>query len=468
MDVPSTPGPLYVRVADGLREAIRQGEFGAGERLPSDRDLARDLDVSRTTTIAAYRLLRAEGLLESTRGSGTRVATSGRLVGPAVQVGPTAKLPEAMPPDTVDLAGSLLPGLDVLPDNALHLGADEMRRLAVDFEYEPLGLPALREAIAARYTRAGLPTTTAEVLVTTGAQQAIQLLFALFGQGRGVIATENPTYAGALDAARTAGATLLGLPCDAEGIRVRALREALDSVRLVYLMSTCQNPTGTTMSAARRREITRLAASTGTPVVDDTTLAELTFDERPYAPLGAPDDATIITVGSLSKLFWAGLRVGWIRAPEQLLNRLARLKATADLGSSHVSQLLALRLLPTVPQVAATQRARLVERLDLTADLLRAQLPSWSWTRPAGGPFLWVRLPHGTDAARFARVALRCGVRVLPGARTSPDSSFADHLRMSYVDSPDRIREAVDRLARAWANHSSASGLDRPALDVVV
>lgn len=470
MELPATPGPLYLRVAEGLRDAIRRGEYGAGSRLPSERDLARDLDVSRTTTVAAYRLLRERGVLESRRGSGTRVVASAG-VGPAVPAVPPGKLVEDdAPAGTLDLSGSLLPCLDVLPDDALRLDAAELRGLATGLGYEPLGLPALREAIAAHHRRQGLPTGAGEILVTTGAQQAIDLLFTLFGADGGLIATENPSYAGALDAARSVGATVLGLPRDAEGVRTRALGGALDrfTVRLVYLMSGCQNPTGATMGTARRREILRLAAATGTIVVDDRTLADLAFDDRPHPPLaaGAPDGATVVTIGSLSKLFWAGLRLGWIRAPEHLLNRLARLKASTDLGTSHPSQLLATRLLPAVPAVAAAQRARLADRLDLLTGLLRAELPSWTWHRPTGGPFLWVRLPHGTDAERFARTALRHGVRILPGARTSPDTTFADHLRISYVHGPDELRTAVDRLARAWAAPGSAPG--GPALEVVV
>ncbi|WP_335936400.1 aminotransferase-like domain-containing protein [Streptomyces sp. PTD5-9] len=452
--ISASPGPLYRRLAEGLHDAVRRGEVGAGSRLPAERVLARSLGVSRTTVVGAYRLLREEGLLESGRGSGTRVVASGRWVGPEVPAAtlPSAKLPDEPPPGVLDLSGSVVAGLDGLP--RLEPVAPDLRELAAAPAYRPLGLPSLREQIAARYTRLGLPTTADEVLVTSGAQQALHLLFTLFGRNGGPVVTEDPGYAGALDAARAAGASVLALPTDAEGIRVRPLRETLDRypVSMLYLMTTCQNPTGAVMSAERRAEVARLAERVGVTVVDDTTLAELVFEGR-WHPL--PNAASGVVVGSLSKLFWPGLRIGWLRAPARLMTRLARLKAVADLGSSEAGQLLAVRLLPATEDMAAARRRQLTVRLDLLSTHLRSRLPSWSWTRPAGGPFLWARLPYG-DGEAFAQLALRYGVRVLPGARASVGRGFADHLRISYVAGPEDLGAAVDRLAEAWAAFAPA------------
>lgn len=444
----SGSGPLYRRLAGRIRDAARQGEVGTGSRLPSERVLARELGLSRTTVIAAYRLLRDEGLLESVHGSGTRVIGS---VGPAVPVSDMSpsKLPPQWADGVIDCAGSAIPGgLAGVPDDALNVTAGDLRALAESVDYAPLGLPSLRAAIAARYTALGRGTSADEILVTSGAQQAIDLVFTLFGRDGGTIITENPTYAGALDSARAAGANVIGLPVDAEGLKIRALREALGRprVRLIYLMTTCHNPTGTIMSATRRYDIARLAETAGTAIADDTTLADLAFDARPAT------NATV-TIGSLSKLFWEGLRVGWIRAPGHLISRLARLKTVADLGTSHLPQLLATRLLPVVDEARTDRRRDLTERLDLLSGLLRVHLPTWSWTRPHGGPFLWIRLPHG-DAEVFARLALENGVRVLPGAGTSPDGAFSDHLRVSYTADPSDLRRAAERLRRAWTAFS--------------
>jgi DNA-binding transcriptional MocR family regulator len=456
----SGSGPLYRRLADRIRDAARQGEVGAGSRLPSERALARSLGLSRTTVIAAYRVLREEGLLESIHGSGTRVVAVAGSVGPAVPVSDmyTSKLLPQRLDGVIDCSGSAIPGgLAGVPDETLNVTAGDLRALAADFDCEPFGLPSLRVAIAARYTSLGLGTAAHEILVTSGAQQAIDLLFKLFGRDRGTIITEDPTYAGALDSARAAGATVVGLPVDEEGLKVRALREVLGRTpaRLIYLMTACHNPTGAVMSSVRRYDIVRLAEVTGTTIADDTTLADLTVDGRPTCPLAAtPGTATVVTIGSLSKLFWPGLRVGWIRAPGHLITRLARLKAAVDLGTSHVPQLLATRLLSTVDEMSAGRHRQLTERLDILSSLLGTHLPTWSFTRPRGGLFLWVRLPYG-DAEGFSRLALRHGVRVFPGTKTSPGDAFSDRLRISYTAEPPDLRLAAERLRRAWTELES-------------
>ncbi|MEV7236571.1 aminotransferase class I/II-fold pyridoxal phosphate-dependent enzyme [Streptomyces sp. NPDC051020] len=196
--ISGSTGPLYQRLAGGLRDAVRRGEVGAGSKLPSERDLARLLGISRTTVIGAYRLLREEGLLESERGSGTRVVASGHGIGPAVPAAtmPSAKLTHEPAAGVVDLSGSVVADTETLPRLTAH--TTDLRALVTDFGYQPLGLASLRAQIAARYTRLGLPTTADEVLVTSGAQQAISLLFTLFGRNAGLIVTENPSYVGAL------------------------------------------------------------------------------------------------------------------------------------------------------------------------------------------------------------------------------------------------------------------------------
>ncbi|MFJ4428976.1 aminotransferase-like domain-containing protein [Streptomyces bobili] len=462
----NSTGPLYQRLAESVREAVRRGEAGAGSKLPSERDLARALGVSRTTVVGAYRLLRDEGLLESERGSGTRIVASNRDIGPATPTAtmPSGKLTDELAPGVLDLSGSVVAGLDGLPD--LSVGAVDLGDLATDVAYRPLGLPELREQIAVRCTRLGLPTVPEEILITNGAQQAITLLCVLFGRNGGVIVTENPTYAGVIDAARSVGATVLALPTDAEGLEVGALREALNRSRvsLLYIMTTCQNPTGTTMSTRRRHQISRLAEQAGVPIVDDTTLADLVFHGS-WHPLQIHGEAVV--VGSLSKLFWPGLRVGWLRGPRELVLRLGRLKVVADLGSSYIAQRTALGLLPSAADVAEARRGQLCTRLDLLAGLLLTRVPAWSFTRPSGGPFLWVRLPC-SDGEAFAQFAMQYGVRVLPGIRTSADRRFGNYLRLSFVAEPADIQSAVGKLADAWAAFESVGRSERISFDIVV
>lgn len=178
-------------------------------------------------------------------------------------------------------------------------------------------------------------------------------------------------------------------------------------------------------------------------------------------------EAAIITVDSLSKLFWAGLRVGWVRAPASVVARLARLKAIADLGSSLVSQAIATRLIGQAEVLRALRRVELSARLDFLSRLLREQLPDWTWTPPSGGAYLWVRLPYG-DTQEFAQVALRHGVLTTPGASLSVDESHSGYLRLPFYLEHDVLEEGVRRLASAWETFTQLAGMDRQLVSVVV
>lgn len=469
-DWANTRGPLYQRLATSLRDAIRKGDVGGFIRLPSERDFARHLGVSRTTVIAAYSLLREEGLVETQRGSGTRVANLPGAVFPSGDgVASGLKLLGEVPEGVIDCAGSVITDLGGLESEVLQVTQSDVRRLAQSFTYEPLGLPMLREELASYYSRTGLETNPDEVLITTGAQQAIHLLFSLFARTAGTIAVEDPTYLGALEAARVAGASVVGVPIDEEGVKPRDLVTVLRSapIGLVYVMTGCHNPTGAVMSVARRQEIARITEAAGVPVVDDRTLADLVLADRSSGFLGDPASDSIITIGSFSKLFWPGLRIGWIRASSLLIRRIARAKIVADLGSAHSSQLLATRVLSKIDDVREKRRAQLKERLELFSGLLQERLPDWSFSRPQGGPFLWIRLPHG-DADRFTNLALRYGVRVLSGRKLSARDMFSDRLRISYVADPTQLQTAVQRLEAAWAVFGSTAETGRAGLHVVV
>lgn len=463
-------GPLYRQLADSLARAIQRGHLPKGARLPSERQLARGLAVSRTTVVTAYQVLRDTGLLESRRGSGTRVAVS-MSVGPPIPVtGTGSALLDGSSSAVIDCSYSVMRSLAGFPEEVLAITGDDMRQLAREFSYEPLGLPALRAAIAERYTRSGLQTAPGEVIVTTGAQQAIALVFSLFSRDGGTIVLEDPTYVGALDAARVAGAVVVGVPISKEGLDPRALRTVLDrsAARLTYLMPSCHNPTGAVIDRWRREEIANLAEGGRTVIVDDMALADLAFEGEPPSPLATfAKDGVIVTIGSLSKVFWSGLRVGWIRSPTALVDRLARLKLVSDLGSSHLSQLVAARLLPSIDELASLRRQQLREHLDVLDALLRAEIPSWTWSRPAGGPSLWVRLPFG-DAEAFSQVAYRHGVRILAGTRMSTSETVSSHIRISFIPEPGELAEAVNRLKKAWFAFEASADDERAPLEVTV
>jgi DNA-binding transcriptional MocR family regulator len=238
--------------------------------------------------------------------------------------------------------------------------------------------------------------------------------------------------------------------------------------RLIYLMPTFQNPTGAVLPEAGRRALARLSRELQIPIVEDNTLADLSLGTQPPPPIAAFDAAApILTIGSLSKLFWGGLRIGWIRASEDILARITRLKIMADLGGSLIGQLIAVRLMAEAERVKGIRRREMHERLDRLTKLLARHLPEWSWDTPAGGLSLWVRLPRG-DANAFAQVALRHGVAVVPGSLASPDGDCADRLRIPYVLEGGPMREGIERLARAWDSYAGTSRKKRPAPGVLV
>lgn len=471
-------GAAYRRLSGAIRGKIEGGALPVGARLPAERSLAQVLGVSRTTVVAAYDLLRQEGWLESRRGSGTRVRRSGAKGHPSGGDHPDRgaferntilrSLVEASG-SRIEFLGLHLPAAAPYVAEALANVEHDVAPLLAHHGYWPLGLPALRKAIAVHLTRSGLPSRPEEVLVTHGAQEAIALAAALcLGPGRTVI-LEDPTYVGAIDVFAASGARLVAVPTGEHGIRLELLREAVarEAPSLIYIMPTFQNPTGVVTPESHRREIARIAAEREIPILEDDALSNLDLGTGPPPSLSkfAPS-APILTAGSLSKLMWGGLRVGWIRAPEPFIARLARRKALGDLGNSAVSQSVAARLLPRVEEIRESRRRQIAERLATMEEQIARLLPDWTWRHPGGGLSLWVRLPRG-NAAEFARAARRHGVAVLPGATCSPSNGFVDFLRLPFVLEPARIREGIRLLARAWSAYAPA-GRERAAMEVLV
>jgi DNA-binding transcriptional MocR family regulator len=259
------------------------------------------------------------------------------------------------------------------------------------------------------------------------------------------VATEPVTYLGALDVFAAASARTLALPC------------AMRDVRLAYVMAGFNNPTGAVMDVDARSRLLRAAADEGVLVVDDQAVTETWFGARPLPPplasLAAP--AQVVTIGSISKIVWGGLRVGWLRAARSIIEPLTRLKGLSDLGSSVPSQLVAATLVDRLDDLKATRLPEIRRRRDAFVDELRAHLPEWRFDVPDGGLALWVDI--GVDANEFASVAAGFGVGVLAGTASSADGSHTTHLRLGYGLAPDRLVEGVRRLAAAWQSRNRDS-----------
>jgi DNA-binding transcriptional MocR family regulator len=475
---PRGEGPLYARLSGAIRSAIERGEVAAGTRLPAERVLAAWLEVSRTTVAMAYDALARDEWLESRRGSGTTVRrTPARAL--AARGGAAAVLSarnvvfRGLVERTgaeIEFLGAHFDGLPQVFDAAWKEASADLRTLLRGPGYMPLGLPALRSGIAKHLERAGLPTRPEQVLVTSGAQQAITLIAHLLIEPGDAVVVEDPTYLGAIDAFTAFGARLAGVPFGADGLPVDALREVTARVapRVVYLIPTCHNPTGDVLEEPARRAVMRALEAVGPVVVEDMTLADLTLAPAAPPPLATfTRSLTTLTVGSLSKLFWGGLRVGWIRGPEPLVARLSRLKVVSDLSGALVSQAVAARVLQRAPELAEVRRRQVRTHLEHAVRLLQKHLPDWSWRRPAGGLSLWLRMPAG-DATELAATALRHGVAIVPGRVNSPEGRWPDHVRLPFAAEPARMEEGIRRIAAAWSEIAPERRAKRRAVGVLV
>jgi DNA-binding transcriptional MocR family regulator len=467
-------GSLQYKLTRAVSEAIKQGLLNPGIRLPSERNFAQALSVSRTTVVAVYDTLREGGWVESRSGSGTWISSRSSAVMGArgdAQAGALASSPllgllaSQRERDVVDFAlGTTAPLTELRPE-LFALPPDEYSSLLKDRGYRPLGLSSLRQAIGDYYTDSGLRTRKEEILVTTGAQQAIMVCAALFIQRGDTALVEDPAYFGALDAFRAVGARISPLSVGADGVSPSVIRDRITTTaaRIAYLTPTFQNPTGSVMPRSARKEVSRIASELGVPIIDDGVLADLNIDGSPPPPLAADNpDALVLTIGSISKLICSGLRVGWVRAPEPIIQRLARLKGAMDLGCPPLTQAIAAQLLGAVSEARHLRRLQLKPRRDLLVSLLRRQLPEWKFRVPSGGVFLWVKLPGGC-AREFAQVALRHGVAVLPGPIMSATEIHARFLRIPFLATPAILKCGVARLVTAWRDYESTDHRERPA-----
>jgi DNA-binding transcriptional MocR family regulator len=472
-DWSSGKGPLHRRLFDALRFAVERGDLPPGSRLPAERALAEALRVSRGTVVSAYAALRADGIVASRQGSGTWI--------PRVAVNTAGEEPEARRTGVfrslidgsegrVEFLGAHLPGDDAVTEELLASCVRESAALAAEPGYLPLGLPTLRRAIARHVTSWGLPTVEDEILVTNGAQQAVSLVASLLVRRGDVAVIEDPTYIAAIDVLEGLGARIHGIPTGPEGAAPEAVRQAVEKAgaRFAYLIPSFQNPTGGVMPERARRELARHSREKGLPILEDHTLADLSLGEPPPPPIASYDEAApVYLAGSLSKIFWGGLRIGWIRAKEAEIRRLGRFRLLADLGVSLVGQVVATRLLENAATLTRKRREKILANFESLSSLLRRHLPEWTFDRPKGGLSLWVKLPRG-DASEFARVAAAHGVDVVPGRVASPSGRHGDRLRLPFVLSPAETEEGVRRLAQAWTAFTPARSRRDVDLGVIV
>lgn len=449
-DWATSEGALHDQLARHLRQLIGSGALASGTRLPSERALCQSLGVSRNTVSKAFDTLRGEGHLASRQGDGTYVSATRR----ASIVRGDDRLKSFMIDSQIgdiDLRSAALPGLTLVADALNLLDTSRTRELIASHGYLPAGLPELRQAVAEYYTSLGLPTGIDNVLITSGAQQALRLAAASLTHPGSVVVIEEPSFRGAIESLKALGVRLIGVPSGPDGIDTDELASvvARESPDLIVIQSTVHNPTGSVLDTFRRSRVAAIANRHGVPVIDDATLADTIIDgERRPLPIAVGSEH-IITVGSMSKSFWGGMRVGWLRARPEFIEELAAVKGGEDLGTSVVAQLMSSELLPHIERARDERFRTLTESRRLVLADIHALLPDWAPQIPAGGGSLWVRLPEETATA-FAQRAERVGVRVLPGSTFSIVDRLDDHLRIAFAGSPEVTRRGIELLAECW------------------
>jgi DNA-binding transcriptional MocR family regulator len=469
--------PAYGALARAIVVALLDGRLPPQCRLPAERDLAAALDVSRTTVTAAYDALRTSGHLVSRRGSGSWAALPAGARSRAL--GWAAADVANGGGHVHDLASAAPGGPAEILVAAAREAVEELPRHVHEHGYDPVGLPALRAAVAERYRRRGVPTTPEQILIINGALQGLDLALRLLVRPGDRVVTDSPSYPTALDTMRASGARLVpvGLSWDGWNVDLLTASYRQSAPRLGYLIADFHNPTGLVMPDEARAASASAAARAGAYLVVDESFVDLAYDGAAYdgaaydstaydstAPMAAHDpDGHVLSVGSLSKPFWGGLRVGWVRADPELVTRLAAVRAVADMASPMLEQLIAIRLLEVADEVLPARRLMFSARRDALAAALRRELPEWRFAVPGGGLAIWVELDAAVSTA-LAVAAGRRGVWLAPGPRFGVDGTLERFLRLPFVRPAEDLDDAVARIAAARAQLDP--GASRPPLVV--
>ncbi|GHJ06661.1 GntR family transcriptional regulator [Micromonospora humidisoli] len=438
--------PDYAALAAAVRGLLADGRLPLGVRLPAERELAEALRISRTTVTAAYRQLRETGHLASRRGAGSWTMLPGTH-----RVASTGLWTPLDDRDMLDLGVAALGAPPELVPVA-RAAVEDLPRYLSGAGYHPTGIIELREAVARTYTARGLPTSAEQIMVTNGIQHALDLVLRLALVPGGNVLVESPTYPNALAAlaARRARITTHGLAVDGIGWDADLLLGSVRQTRpkLAYLIPEFHNPTGHLMAAELRERLVATAHAAGTDLVVDESFVDLPLDDTPLPPPMAVFDrhSRVISIGGMSKPFWGGLRIGWVRASAPQVQRLAAARVGVDMASPVLDQLVAVHLLAQAPAIVAARRAQLVTQRDALLAALAERLPDWRFDVPRGGVTLWVEL-DGPISSALARAAEEVGVRLAPGPRFGLDGTLERFLRLPFTLPAADLVEAVGRLA---------------------
>jgi len=377
-------------------------------------------------------------------------------------------------PDIISFAGGL-PAPELFPVAAVRESFDRVLRDhgADALQYGPTeGFLPLREWLAERLSARGMRATPDEILITSGSQQALDLLGIVLLQRGSTALVEAPSYVGALQAFALREPGYLPVPMDDDGMIVSEASGLLEAragrVELIYTVATFQNPSGVTMSLARRQALLEVSDRFGVPLIEDDPYGDLRYDGTPvpaFRALAGGADAAYL--GTFSKILAPGLRLGYIVAPQPLIRRLVLAKQGTDLHTDNLAQQAVhdfVRHNDIDQHIVRIRDVYRMRRDTMLAAMERYFPPSCAWTRPAGGLFTWVTLPESVNAAALLREAVGQKVAFVPGVGFFTDGSGTNTMRLNFSHAgPERIEEGIKRLGEAIAEHLALAQAHRVA-----
>jgi DNA-binding transcriptional MocR family regulator len=449
-------GSLAERLAAAVEQAIERGELLETWRLPAERSIAEELSIGRSTVVRSMEVLAARGIVQRVQGAGSFV--TGKRSSPRAATLPPGlrskyQVGEYTGPG---IHAATVPSSADLPAEALTVTAGELLDASPDGErpgsgYHLAGLAGTRRAIAAMLTSQGLPTGPDAIIVTTGATQSLSLVFDQTLAPGDVVVVESPTFPPTLDLLRRAGVQVVPVRTGDGAVDTEGLAKVAKKARakMVVVTATINVATGHSVATTERQALVRLAQA-GITVVDDCTLADYHPLPQPQPLAALAELRTILAVGSFNKIYWGGLRMGWIRSHPSLVQSLVRTKAKTDAGSSIPSQLILAKLLRHHDSIVEKRRVQVERRAASTRDFIRRELPDWIIESPGHGPAMWIRLPV-RDSAEFVAFAYQQGTGVGYGGMYRSDGRASQHIRLTLTSDDDDVARGVASLKAAWS-----------------
>ncbi len=472
--------PVYLQIKKQIQEKILSGELRAGQMLPPERKLADQLGINRSTVLKAYQELKADGLLGAHVGRGTvvlpQVFSSQKPVAEAVYPVQWDQLfnksvlyaNDRVIKDIMDItsrdqvisfAGGM-PSPDVYPVREMMQIQGKMSSAAMleQMHHSPVeGSYPLRESLSRHLRMRDIQASAKDIMILSGSQQGLDFAARSLISAGDLVVVEEPTYLGAMNTFRSAGARIMGIPVDRDGMRVEILEALLTRYKpkLIYTLPTFQNPSGTVMSLERRHQLLELSYRHQIPILEDDPYGELRYEGAFVPPVKALDShGYVIYLSTFSKVLFMGMRVGWVAAPRQVIEKFSLLKQMSDLHVNTPAQLFFNEFLQ---QNLYSEHLKLVKKeYVLRRDIMMAELERYSylnvnWSKPQGGYYLWCGLPEQVVQEKLLQSASKNGVAYVPGRPFYPSGEQdGNHIRLNFTyANPSQIKEGIGRLAKA-------------------